>query len=300
MSTNNLIKLSEAELIRFDELKAKVSAFVAPALKSQVTDFKSSQDAIDSRKMLKGFQKDLDRRVDELVAPHKAAIDLIKRLAKEIEDPIDRCDSHLKQQVDQQAAAQARMQAEMRKKEEERQRREEEEATEKRRKEEAAAEAKRKAELEALELARAKEPKTERRASFGRNLSSSAQAEASKKALDDKHELDRLEREARYEREKKIRESEAEGRQYDIRKSNISHTRTDYEVEVENIDLVPVELLKRELRISDAKKAYKAGGNKPIPGLKFTEKVGVALGDATHVPHQALEHERGFGRGPRE
>ena len=61
-----------------------------------------------------------------------------------------------------------------------------------------------------------------------------------------------------------------------------------------------VELLKRELRVKEAKAAFKAGGYQPIPGLKFTEKYGVALGESTHVPRGLLDDERRFRRGPSE
>lgn len=281
------------ELAVFDSLSAEVTKFVAPTLTVKVTDFKTSAEAIEARQVLKSYKKQLKKKVDELVDPLKERIQLIKSLAAKIEDPLDASEAHLKLQVDKYAWEQMQIQNELRRKEEERKREDERKAEAERQRLEAAAEAKKKAELEALERARAREVKpTEKRSAFGRALSADDESAAARQAIEERHETERLEREARLDREKKIREAEAGGREYDIRKANISHARKTYEVEVINIDLVPVSLLKRELKVKDAQALYKAGGFKEIPGLKFTETVSVALGEATHVPRQALEGER--------
>jgi len=282
----------QKELVEFDQLQAEVTKFFGQALKAQVTDARSSADAVLDLKTIKDYEKKVKRRLEDLVDPLKKKIEFYKALAAKVQLPLEKAEDHLRGQVDGYAAEQYKIQERARKEEADRVRRENEAAEKKRAQEEAAAEAKRKADLAALERARPPEPAPQRRSSFGRALSSDDEREAARKALEEKHEQQRLERDAKAERERLERESQASARQYDIRKQNVSGTRKDYEIEIDNIDLVPVHLLKRELRINEAKAAYKAGGLKPIPGLTFKEKIGVAIGAATHVPRQLLESER--------
>jgi hypothetical protein len=278
------------DLVEFDRLQAEVARFVEPTLKAQVTDFATSNAAIETLKALKAYQKRVKTCADIYIKPLKQQIEIIKAQAERIEDPLERAERHLRDQVDKFAAEQLKIQERLRKEEEERRQKAEAAAAEKKRAEEAAAEAKRKQELAALE--KLNPPTPSRRSAFGRALSTQDEINAKKAAIDAKHEQERLEREARADREKQIREIDASAREYDIRKGNISHARVHYDIEVTNIDLVPVHLLKRELKKKEAEAAWKAGGKKDIPGLKFIERVGVAIGESTHVPRQALIGER--------
>ena len=286
---------SDHELVVFDQLRAEVTKFLGQAMAGKVTDAASCEKALVTRKQIKEYKRQLKKRVDEIVDPLKARINFIKGLANQIETPLDQGEDHLKVETDRFAAQLERAREEARRIERERQEKAEREAAEARRREEAAVEAKRKAELEALERAKPKEPEPEHVGVFGTEVTEEEELTAARQSLDEKFEKERLEREARFEREKIQRETVASQNEYDARKLNVSHARKEYEVEVLDIDKVPVELLKRELRVKEAKAAYKSGGFKPIPGLKFTERVTVALGSMTHVPKGLLDDQRFTG-----
>jgi hypothetical protein len=278
--------MSENELAKFDALKADIQIFVAPVLKVQVLDFKSSQDAIDAGKTIKKYMKDLEAKKKELTAPLDAQIKMIRSYAKSIEEPLFAAEQHLKAQLALFAAAQEKIrQAELRRIEEER-REAERKAEEERQKREDELEAKRQAELE--ELQQEQERKAKAAAMFG-GEAETVDMEAEAAAIDEKIERERLEAEAKAERERMQRVVEESQAKYDAKQFQIQNARKTWDFEVTDVNQIPKEYLIITVNKQMILAAIRAGVK--IPGVKAFQKIGVAFGANTRVSQVALESE---------
>lgn len=109
------------------------------------------------------------------------------------------------------------------------------------------------------------------------------------KALQKQNEIDKKSLEAQFEEEQKerlINEAKAEQEEYDkqlereeniekLKKEKLKNLNLGFDLEIENIDLVPDEFIKKDLKVREAKKHVKAGNI--IPGLKIKMKDGTYL-----------------------
>ncbi len=84
------------DLTIFDALKAEISAFVAPALVATVESRESSDLALETARQIKSFEKKVEERRKQLVAPLLAQTRLINELAKATAEDLVAAGQHLK------------------------------------------------------------------------------------------------------------------------------------------------------------------------------------------------------------
>lgn len=270
------------DLAQFDSLKADITIFVAPVTSIKVSDFKSSADAIEAGKQIKALMKQVEDKRKDLVGPLNDQVKLINDYAKNIREPLETAEQHVKVQLAQFATEQEKIRQEELRRAEEDRRAQERRAEEERQRISAEIEAKKQAELEELRT-----NQDEAAALFGDSETEAAIEEQSKE-IELAAERERLEAEAALEREAVIRNAQARQQNWDINQNKIKGTRQNLKVEVVDIDKVPVQYLIRQLNESMAKAAHK-GGMKEIPGLRFYFETSVSLGSKTYVPRRALE-----------
>lgn len=237
-------------LAAFEPLKAQIAEFVAPTKDILVTDGKSSAEAIEAAKVVKTMIKLVEDTRTGLVKPLNDQVKKINDYAKDIKAPLEDADRHIRTQLNAFAAEQERVRREeIRKAEEERRARE------------AELQAKQEAERAAL---------AQGAALFG------AEDPAVAEELEEKHAKERMHSLVTH-----------KAAIYDANDTQIKNTRTNYDVEIVDLDAVPKEFLIRTVNKQAAIAAMKAGA--VIPGLKLTESIAVAIGRNTRVPRALQE-----------
>jgi chemotaxis protein histidine kinase CheA len=217
------------EIQKFDPLKAEIAAFVAPARAIKVTDAASCDKAVESGKVVVAMLKRVDALRRTLVDPLNAQVKKINAHAKDVQEPLDEVEKHIRGELNRFAAEQEKIrQEEVRKAEEARRAREAELA---------AKQAEEKAALE------------EGLAIFG----------------EDEEAV--LELEEKQAEEKAVARIEAEQAAWDANQHQIKNTRKNAKLKVVDLSLVPREYL--VLNEKGALAAMKAGVKIPGLELEF-------------------------------
>lgn len=256
------------ELKVFDQLTSDIATLVGPVSKLKVVDFKTSETAVKHGSAIQGLLKEIEERRDSLVRPRNEEVKKVNEYAREIKAPLEAAKRHLEAEVGafaaetrrQKAIEEARIEAERVAKEEQ-------------------IAAKAQAALDALEAERA-EAAAELDPLFG----------------------DREEHEAEFARQQEIIQAEAEAahgraraaaavQKYDASRQDVKGARMVWEVELVDINQVPVEFLIREINRSMILAAAR-GGNVNIPGVRVFQKPSVGFGQNTYVPQEAIMAER--------
>lgn len=89
----------ENNLIAFDQLGAEITTFVQPALTVKVTEKAVADTAVITLKTVKDFEKRVEAKRKELVAPHNNQVKMINDYAKKILAPIEQAEAHLKAEL---------------------------------------------------------------------------------------------------------------------------------------------------------------------------------------------------------
>lgn len=266
------------DLAQFDSLKADITLFVAPVTGLKVTDFKSGADAIEAGKQIKSLMKQVEDKRKGLVGPLNDQVKMINDYAKNIRDPLERAEAHVKVELNRFAQEQEKIRQEELRRAEEDRLAQERKAEEERQRIAAEIEAKKQAQLDNL-----RESQDEASALFG---SSGLPNEDQERAVEEAAEREKVEAEAVLEREAVIRNAQAKATEWDVNQNRIKNTAKRWKVEVVDISLVPKEFLIITLNEKMALAAAR-GGNKNIPGLKFSQEVSVSIGSA-YVPRRVL------------
>jgi hypothetical protein len=243
------------ELQTFEPLKLEIAKFVSPVKTLQVTDFQSSQQAIETAQKIKGYIKELDGKRRELVDPLNKQVKAVNEYVRSLEAPLLAAEAHVKNQLNafafeqeqRRRAEQARIEAERRKAEEE-------------------LRAKQDQERVALQLSQAEDQEALSLFGVEEEVPTVEQVQVEERA--------------------QLRE-EFDGRKWDADQRRIKNTRMTIRCEIEDVSLVPKEFLIVTLNEKAAVAALKAGAK--IPGLKVWEEANVAIGRKTRVPALALE-----------
>lgn len=271
------------DLVPFDSLRADVSILVAPVKTLKVSDFKTSADAIETGKQVTALLKKIEDKRKELVGPLNDRVDMINAFVKNLVSPLKDAKAYLGDECSRFAEEQEKIKQEAHRRAEEDRRAQERKAEEERQRIHAEQEVKRQADLRELEAAEAAAKEM-----FGDSDDSAEQAELLRKEIEERNERERLENEARLDREQAIRDAQARATAYDINQGQIKNARKNWEVEVVDINLVPKEFLIVELNKAMALASARAG-NTNIPGLKFSQPISVSFGSKTYVPRKNLE-----------
>lgn len=244
------------ELEKFNPMRAEITSLVAPVLLVKVTDFRSSQAAIDSAKTIKEMTKRLDDLRREEVDPLNAKVKSVNEYVKQIKGPLDQAETHLRAELNAFAAQQEKIRQEEIRKADEEQKKKQQELLSKQEEERIAA-------AEGLSL-------------FGSDESVTA---AARIEIDQKHAV-----------ELAIQSTEAKNKAYDINQYQLKNTRKTTKVRVLDLAKVPKEFLIIELNEKATIAAYK-GGVTEIPGLEFYQEIGVAIGQRTRATREAIESD---------
>jgi len=244
------------ELQKFEPLKAEIIRFVSPVKTLKVSDFHSSDEAIDVAKQIKSYIKELDKKRRELVDPMNQQVKAVNEYVRSLEAPLLAAEAHVKSELNAFAFIQEQ----------------------KRREEQAKLESERRKAEEELRLKQEQE----------RASQPIVEADEDAEALSMfgcEAELSPLEQS---QIEEKVRMAEAFNTQkWSTDQRRIKNTRMTIKCEIADVSLVPKEFLIVTLNEKAALAALKAGAK--IPGLKVWEEANVAIGSKTRVPMMAFE-----------
>lgn len=84
------------DLVQFDQLKADITLFVQPVLEISVKDAAAADNALASAKHVKSWAKKVEDRRKELVGPLNDQVKRINAYVKEILEPLEKAEAHLK------------------------------------------------------------------------------------------------------------------------------------------------------------------------------------------------------------
>jgi len=261
------------ELSKFNELKAKITKLVEPTTKITVTDFASSQRAIEVAKQVKAYLNEVETKRKELVGPLNDHVKAINQYAKDITAPLIDAETTLKKRLAFFADEQEKIRIEEARRADEARRKAEAEALAQAQKEAEELAAKQRAELEN----QGDEP-----SAFG--------SDVEEESIEAKHAREAEELRERLDQAAAVRASQAKQEAWDIDQQKIKNTRKNWKAEIENLDLIPKEFLIISLNEKAALAAHKAGVK--IPGVKFTSETVIAIGSKTYVPKTALTRDR--------
>lgn len=88
-----------SDLIEFDKLKADIAIFVEPAMSVRVDSELLSQNALEAARKLKTLQKLVDAKRVELKAPLLEKTRQLDAYVKQLMEPLERCDKHIRAQL---------------------------------------------------------------------------------------------------------------------------------------------------------------------------------------------------------
>lgn len=273
------------DLEPFGGLKSEVTVLVAPTLGIVVTDFASSQAAIDAGNQVKAFQKQVEKVRKELVGPLKDRAKMIDAYAKSISDPLDRAEEHIKMQIARFEDSQARIRAQKQREADEARQKAEKEAHAKRMEAARAIEEERKAALRELEAEAAMGDQAA--ALFGDDEPAPDPAEA-RRRIDGEAELARIQAQERLELEQIERDNEHKAKTWDIANEKVKGTRKDWKCELIDITQVPKEYLTVTLNEAAVLAMVRANPEIQIPGVRTYQKTTVSFGSNTYVPRKLL------------
>jgi membrane protein involved in colicin uptake len=224
------------ELDTFKPLKAEIARTVEPTLQIKVVDPATSTSAIETAKTIKELLKRLDEKRREITDPIREELDQVNAYVREIREPLEKAEQHIRDQLNGYAREQERIrQEELRK------------AEEIRRREEAELRAKQAAELEAAKAAAAV---------FGED------PEAVKAEVEEKHKAER------------VTAVVAHGaRVYDANETQIRNTRRNAFVKIVDLSQVPRDYLVLNEKMALA--AMKAGVKIPGLELDYEVSVAI-------------------------
>jgi hypothetical protein len=286
------------DMAPFDALSAEVTLMVAPIKAIVVTDEATKKQALDAGAQLKALSKKVEARREEIAQPLHRRWKAVLERVKTVVNPLDAAETHLREQlgkydrqVREKAEAEARLLRERQEAErraaEERERAARAEADKKAKAERDALEAKQRQEREARE--RADRERSEAASLFKKKQDDQAEIErreaariaderaaADRKALEEQQARDRLANEARAQREREERAAADAARLKDVENQKVENSRRTVVIEVLNWDLVPGELLRRELKVKEIEARFK-GGETTIAGLKLSWGSSVSL-----------------------
>lgn len=256
--------MTTQDLTQFNELKAEITDLVAPGKAITVTDFPSAARAAEAAKQVKALAKKVEERRKALTDPLLQQQRKIKQYADEISAPLDEVETHLKAQLRAFEIEQEKIRAEERRKAEEEARRKE-------------------AELRAKQEAD--------RAEHEANLARQAKA-ASAFGDDDEEPTQTLEAqhdefEAKQMAEQAALKNETAEREWNIKQQGVKGAVKDWKVDIIDINLVPIQYLKREVMVSLVKQAARNGVT-DFPGLRVYQDISISIGANTYIPREAL------------
>jgi len=225
------------DLQKFDELKAEISVFIAPILKTEINSSESKDMSMATAQQIKRFEKAVEKKRKEMVDPLNAQVKQINAYVKKILEPLASADGHLRKNLiawentleRQRREAQAKLDAERRVREQQ---------------EQAEAEVRAKAQEELDDL-------------FG--------------------EQDEFEKEqllAEEERQKFLAQIEIDARQKQITEDRVKGTQKVWSFELLDSALVPREFLIVDERLIRA--AIKSG-TREISGVKIFEETKISI-----------------------
>lgn len=266
------------DLVVFDSLKAEITQFVAPVKTLLVTDAKSANDATIVRNKIAELLKRVTLARTTLTAPLKAKAKEVEDIAHMISGPLLEAEKHAKAQIEGYAVKQEEIrQNELRKVEEARR------ASERKAADEARKMAQEQEEARQADLARIRAEAKEAEDMFGTTVDTSAQI----REAEERAEREKLELQARLDREKIERENQAKAATYDANETQLSGVRKIWKVRVLDLKKVPEQYVISEL---NEKMALAARASNPnIPGLEFYQEMSVPRGKNTYVPRSQLE-----------
>jgi hypothetical protein len=245
------------QLQKFEPLRADIATFVAPVKTLRVTDFKTSDQAIDVAKQIKGYLKELDKKRRELTDPLRQQMNAVNDYVKSIEAPLLAAESHVKSELNVFAFEQEK----------------------KRREEQARLEAERMKAEEELRLKQELERQSQPEAP-----AEDAEALSLFGCTAEPTPIEQAQIEERV----KLQESFAH-KAWDTDQRRIKNTRMTMKCAIEDVSQIPKEFLIVTLNEKAVIAAAKAGVK--IPGVKIWEEAKVAIGDKTRVPALALQEE---------
>jgi hypothetical protein len=251
------------DLSVFIELKSSITSFVAPTKAIKVTDFASSQIAIEAAKQLRAYKNQVEDKRKEITDPLNVRIKGLIAYAKEITEPLLEAEKALTNQLIAfeeaqrviRAAEQAKLDAE-------------------RARIESEARAKEEAALAEVEVSSEQAASAE--SIWGVDEAEIAEIQAQKETVVAQIEIDRA-----------VRAAEHKAKTWDVNQNRISGARQTWKCELIDINLVPAAFVIRELN-TQAVLAAARGGATDIPGVRLYQETGISLGRNTRVPMAAL------------
>lgn len=87
------------DLLKFNELKAEITALVAPTKQLLVKDFQTCSNAVEAGKSVKDLIKKVEAARKDLVGPLNDEVKEINAYAKQISEPLLASEEHLKHQI---------------------------------------------------------------------------------------------------------------------------------------------------------------------------------------------------------
>ena len=277
------------DLVKFDEIKAAVTLFVAPTSQIVVNDSETDVTAASTLRAIKEWRKKIEDKRVEYTKPLLDRQREITAYAKEIDKPLE--DAEL--QIKNKRRIFALAEEDRRRKEQERIAAERREMERKAAEERSRIEAEIRAKREAEERARRDEQERQRKElearqreeaaamkAFGVDPEAEKQA-AEAKALAESQEAARIEAErlaqeeriltqARLDREAKEREAELRRKEKALEASRPKNTRKDWIFEVKDANAIP-----REFLVLDETAVHKAiaAGRRDIAGLRIFQEL---------------------------
>lgn len=100
------------QIQQFDALISQMTTFVSPALTIKVSDNTTANDAVETGKQIKEYQKKIEALRKELVGPFNEQVKEINDYAKKISAPLNDVEAHLKIELSTFAAIQEKKRAE--------------------------------------------------------------------------------------------------------------------------------------------------------------------------------------------
>lgn len=252
----------------FAPLKSEITNFVGPSMTRVVSNFDTANEAVDALKTIKRLQKDIEAKRKSLTDPLEAEKKAIIAYARDIADPLDKAEIHVKRQLAAFEDEQAKIRAAAQKKIDDERRARDEEERVKAEKAVADLEAQASADAEAAEL-------------FGSDGEPTESAEDKKSALLAQIEID-----------KKVRAAEHQAKTFDVNQQGVKNARRIWKCDLLDINLVPMEFINKSLNSAAALTAARAadarGETPSIPGLRIYQETSIAVGANTYIPRENL------------
>lgn len=233
------------DINKFDALVYQVTKFVSPAMTIKVSDNTAANDAVETGKQIKEYQKKIETLRKELVGPLNEQVKEINDYAKKISYPLNSVESHLKTELSKFADAQEKIRQEER------------------------------AKLQAMREAEQKRIEAEKQELFAKLK---AEADISKTSVED---LSILVINEKKESEYREANKEIKAQEKEIEATAIKGVKRPWKAEVIDELKVPREYMIVDMRrINEAVRA----GVRDIPGVTIFQETSISFGKTTAVP----------------